>query len=135
MVKAVLLALLAFAGPLQARLIYVCDADEGMNGMGDMAGDCCYDEDGDVVSPDCDTDAATTVSRCMELVTDEPDQSARSHPTTDRDHSRDLPPATGPPLAGSLPPPIRQPAQRAAPFVVPKITGTDTYLITQRLRL
>lgn len=133
MVKTLLLALLAFAGPLQAQLIYACSADDDMEGM---VGSCCYDQDGNLLSPDCDTDAATSTSACMELgVTDEVDQSARSQPTTDRDHSRDLPPATGPPLADALHAPTWQLAHLAAPAAVPHGSGTDTYLLTQRLRL
>jgi hypothetical protein len=61
-----------------------------MSGMEDAAGDCYYDEDGDLASPDCDTDSATTVFFVHGTVTDKPDQSARSRPTTDRDPSRDL---------------------------------------------
>ncbi|HEX7073280.1 MAG TPA: hypothetical protein VF226_04505 [Hyphomicrobiaceae bacterium] len=132
MVKAVLLALLAFAGPLQAQLIYACSADEGMEGM---VGSCCYDQDGNLVSPDCDTDAVTDTSPCMEPVTDEVDQSARTQAPTERDQSRDTPPATGPPLAEHLPALTWQPAHRAVPAVVPHDIGTDTYLITRRLRL
>lgn len=135
-VKAVLLALLAFAGPLQAQLIYACSAAESMGAMEGMAGDCCYDEDGDLVSPDCDTDSTTTVSPCMELgVADEADQAPRSQPDTARGHGRHPPLSTGPPLADALFVPLRQPHQRASPAVVSPISGSDTYLLTQRLRL
>ncbi|HEX7011534.1 MAG TPA: hypothetical protein VF161_02245 [Steroidobacteraceae bacterium] len=103
--------------------------------MEGMVGSCCYDQDGQL-SPDCDTDAATGTSPCMELgVTDEVDQSARSQPPTERDHSCDPPPATGPPLAGPLPAPTWQLAQHTVPTAVPHGIGTATYLLTQRLRL
>lgn len=132
MIKAVLLALLAFGGPLQAQLIYVC-AQEGMVGM---SGSCCYDQNETPLSSDCDTNAAGTAP-CMELaVTDDVDQSARSQAPTERDDSRDPPPATGPPPTDPLPAPIWQPlARSAAPAAVPLGGGTDIYLLTQRLRI
>ena len=136
MMKAVLLALLAFTGPLQAQLIYACSADEGMEAMEDMVGSCCHDQDGNLVSPDCNTDAATRTSPCMEMgISDDIDQSARNQSPIERDHSRDPPPATGPPPADLLPAPVRQHAQRTAPATVPRSRGTDTYLLTRRLRL
>lgn len=139
MVKAALLAFLAFAGPLQAQLKYTCTADEG------MGGDCCVGHEHPApASHDCDTDPAAEgslhaadASPCMELaVADDMDRATRGKSPTEQDCGRDPPPAAGGHPVDSLSADVWRPkARAAAPPALLHGRAADTYLLTLRLRI
>lgn len=132
MLRAILLALLLVTGPIQAQLLYACHAPDG------MAGPCCGDQsDSMAMSPRCDTEGAPRILLfCMEPVVH-----ADVVPTSDKsplehDSARAPPPALGPPPSDILSAlPFATASPPTPPTAAPAPLGTDTYLLTLRLRI
>jgi len=129
--KFVFLALLIVAGPLQAQFAYVCGMPKEMA--------CCEGHGMEMtVSPDCEMQPGGEPAQCMKLVqTDAATQTARSASTIS-DHGVDKAP---PVLMAVLPPAFEPGATRfrsslpTRSLELPGIAGTQTYLVTQRLRI
>jgi len=129
--KFALLAFLIVAGPLQAQFAYVC----GM--PAEMA--CCDGHGMDmVVSPDCEMQPDGNVSQCMELADTDADAQAARSASTSFDRGIDK---TPPALMAVLPPTFELVATRSGSssptrsLAPPGAAGTQTYLVTRRLRI
>lgn len=133
MIKAVLLALMVAAGPVQAELARFCSV------MEEAVETCCCDYEGQVTdqrSADCDR--APAGAPCCETVVRlaVSDAHGLAIPASDR-HGE---PVHDPPIAIDLPayaarPASRAPARPARSRANPASPGTHTYLRTLRLRL
>lgn len=129
--KLAFLTLLLVAGPLQAQFAYIC----GM--PAEMA--CCEGHGMDmIVSPDCEMQPDGDLSQCMELADADTDAQAARIASTSFDRGIDK---TPPILMAVLPPAFELVATRRASFsptrslAPPGAAGTQTYLVTQRLRI
>lgn len=144
MIKAILLTLLAVTGPVQAQFAYACSVTE------EPASSCCAAEAGGARrAPACDTGssqgefalaevpcAELAAQPCVELATSEADQWVRSASFSERDADRHMPPAAAIHPTDPFPAFIPQVSLCCVPAAVASLgAGTDTYLVTQRLRI
>lgn len=133
MVKTVLLALLAVAGPLQAQLAYACNVMDST-----VHGSCCCDVEDQkpLAAPDRHSPEDPCCETSIELtVAEDPDRSTFSSSRAERPPDSDpLPGIALHPAAPIAEIPVRLSARITTPRV-PCRVGTDTYLLTQRLRI
>lgn len=131
MLKAIFLAALLLMGPVQGELLYVCHASDGMSSP------CCGDQgDGMTMASPCDTEVVPAVLlTCMGPAFHEFAAPTVGKPSLEPDSAR-APPAVAPPLTDIL---SSLPFTTAGPVLrhvaVSGGTGTDTYLLTLRLRI
>lgn len=130
--KLALLALLIITGPIQAQFAYVCGMPAEMV--------CCEGHGIDMaVSPDCAMQAdGGELSECMELADADTDAQSTRSASTSFDRGIDKTPPT---LTAILPIAFELTAARFSSHSLPHslappgAAGTQTYLVTRRLRI
>lgn len=136
--RALLTLLVLVIGPLQAQNVFACSMMDGV-----FRGDCCCvgsESDRDCMGANCDTAVESTPDPCCERsvqvsIDHEARQDAPVVKPVEIRSDVDPPPAHFASFGAIVPPPSRA-ANNASWFIpVFRHSGSDTYLLTQRLRI